>query len=148
MVRIISFSTTVTILLIFTLLVSLLPSEKVEVIIPNQQTEYIYNSYSRKVTIEANFVVPIKINVSRIDLRNSDLVPLYENFVFQAEVVLNFTQPGFYLFQIISPQLIRLTFNDSGFRQPLLLIAIMLIVLKGVLWLWDANLLWFNPQRL
>ena len=148
MVRVLSFSATVTIFIILSLTISLLPTSTVEVILPNETTEYVYNIYSRKVTIESNFVVPVTLNISRIDLHSNQIIPIEINLVFEQEITLDFNEPGYYLFQILSPELIQLTFNDSGFRRPLLLIAVLLIILKGVLWLWDANLLIINPQRL
>lgn len=137
-------STTVVLVAIISMSVVLIPSEKVLVVLPNEQTEIIYNVYTRTVTLESNFQVEITLNITRIDTIDRVKTSIVENFSFEKSFEFQFNQSGFYLFTIFSPQLIQINFTDTGFKAPLLLLAVLMILMKIFLYLWEANLIFIK----
>lgn len=139
MKKFLSISTTVGIVIILTLTLSLLPAQQVEVIRPDTTSEFVYNSFTKHLRIESNFIVPVTMNISKINQQTDSLSPQITNLSFQNSITIEFNSSGLYYFEIRSPELIRLTFTDLGIKNSLIVSLIGLFIVKVALWVYESN---------
>lgn len=135
-----NFALIITLALLFTIL----PAPNSYVVVPNEKSEVILNIYNSELELVSNFIVPININISKINSQTDQLEPIFVNHIFNKTFTMKIDSPGFYHIEILSPELVQLTINGKGLNQFILILFWVLVTIRAFFFLYEAD--FFIPR--